>query len=292
VDYAYDTAGSTVDPAWDGTYAGAVVREFAIEATQGVLVTTEEDAIFKVTLGAIAKYPGYYAANDGFLDDAIYIQDSRYYQVFSYVLRIDERLASYKSAVKTMVHPAGTALFGEFEIQNYFDVSIALENLIKILALSLSDSASLTDDLIVFDIDKVVVDSTTMTESLTYSILKALTDSISTPSDSLTILTGKALTDSIDTPTESITAKDIGKALTDSLTTPTESITAKDIDKALTDSLTTPSDSILLATTKYLQDSNIGTLSDSGYVAQNPYSSDYYFAITPIYYNDEVKQTF
>ena len=37
-------------------------------------------ATIKFTIGAVAKYPGYYSSNDGFLDDNIYIQDSRYYQ--------------------------------------------------------------------------------------------------------------------------------------------------------------------------------------------------------------------
>ena len=292
VDYAYDPVGSTIDPAWDGTYAGAVVREFSVESSAGVVVTTEEDAIFKVTLGAIAKYPGYYSANDGFLDDAIFIQDSRYYQVFSYVLRIDERLASYKSAVKTMVHPSGTALFGEFEILNKFDVSVALESLVKILALSLQDSASMSDDSILFNIEKVLSDSSTITESLSFSMLKALADTLSSPTDALTILTTKVLSDSIDTPTEEITTKDIGKALSDSISTPTDSISTKEVGKALSDSLSTPSDSLVLATTKYLEESSVGTFGDSGYVSKNPYSSDYYFATTPIYYNDEIAQTF
>ena len=293
VDYAYDLVGGIPDPAWDGAYAGSIIREFASEASAGVIVTTEEDAIFKVTLGALAKYPGYYSANDGFLSDAIFIQDSRYYQAFSYVLRIDERLASYKTAVKTMVHPAGTALFGEFEISNNFDISVALECLVKILALSLDDEATMLDLDPTFAVSKVLSDSPIITESMVRAIAKALEDSIDTPTDAMTRLVGKALADtSVGTLEDSISAIDFGKALTDSISTPTESITAKDITKALTDS-STPSDAISSkGMTKYLEDTETMSEADDGYVALNPYSQGGYFSIHPIIYDNTVDSKF
>ena len=63
-------------------------------------VSLTEPAILKVTLGPLAKYPGYYVNNDGFLNDAIYIQDSRYYQPYSYVIKIDEALESVPNWVE------------------------------------------------------------------------------------------------------------------------------------------------------------------------------------------------
>jgi hypothetical protein len=146
------TADAFVDygfGAWDGTYAGEVQREFGISTTDS-LVSTEDPAIIKVGLGAIAYYPGYYINNDGFLDDAIYIQDSRYYQAYSYLVKIDETLESYQSAVKTLIHPAGMALFGEYDIRNEFDLSVQLESLIKILTVVASDELVATEDM-VFD---------------------------------------------------------------------------------------------------------------------------------------------
>ena len=306
VDYAYTyvaTPSPHLDYYWDGTYAGSVIREFAAEANAGVQVSTETDAIVKISLGSLAKYPGYYSANDGFLSDAIFIQDSRYYHIFSYVLRIDERLASYKTAVKTMIHPAGTALFGEFEVFNNFDISVALESLVKILALSLSDSVK-TDlgEFYYKDFEKVLSDTSIISESYTFSMEKPLDDE-TTISESATKLVGKSLiaghlindgvttdSESISTPTDSITAKDVGKPLSDSISTPTESITAIDFGKAVSDSISTPTDSTVLQTAKYLTESDIGTLSTSGYIAKNPYSQGGYFATTPIYYNDEIVQ--
>lgn len=80
-------------------------------------------ATIKFTVGAVAKYPGYYTSNDGFLDDNIYIQDSKYYQIFSYDIVVSEQLDSYKSVLKTFIHPAGMALFGTYTIDNTFDIS-------------------------------------------------------------------------------------------------------------------------------------------------------------------------
>ena len=116
----------------DGTYAGTLLREFSL-TFRNAQNESSDPAIVEIDLGALAKYPGYFETNNGFLDDSIYIQDSKYYQAFSYVLKLDERLASYSSVVKTMLHPAGMALFGEFNITNNYDLSIELESLIILI---------------------------------------------------------------------------------------------------------------------------------------------------------------
>ena len=124
----------------DGTYAGLTIREFGISSANSV-VTTTTPAIIKVSLGPLAKYPGYYVNNDGFLDDAIYIQDSKFYQAFSYVIKIDQSLETYKTIVKNLIHPAGMAVFGEYDLRNEFTINTAIESLIKILSITVSDTA-------------------------------------------------------------------------------------------------------------------------------------------------------
>jgi len=134
LDYVAQTAQEIISQgvglAWDGTYNGTVVREFFVD-NKSVVLDPTSPAVVKISLNSLTKYPGYYTTNDGFLDDAIYIQDSRYYQAFAYVLKIDERLNTYRSAVKTMVHPAGMALFGEYDIRNEFDTGTSLEFALK-----------------------------------------------------------------------------------------------------------------------------------------------------------------
>lgn len=129
---------------WDGTYVGDVIREFFVDNKYAIL-DADEPAIIKITLGSLAKYPGYYTSNLGFLDDAIYIQDSRFYQAFSYVVKIDEKLEAYRSAVKTLIHPAGMALFGEYDIRNEFDTGTSLTSMLRFLVLQFQDEAFLSD---------------------------------------------------------------------------------------------------------------------------------------------------
>ena len=137
----------------DGSYVGQVMREFGISNVDATAVTSDP-AIIKCTLGPLAKYPGYYINNDGFLDDAIFIQDSRYYQAFSYVIKIDEALNNYKTAVKNLIHPAGMAIFGEYDIRNEFDVSESLESLIKILNINSKDTVVTSEPGLALDLTR------------------------------------------------------------------------------------------------------------------------------------------
>lgn len=290
VNYAYDVISGVVSPPWDGSYAGEVIREFTTQSSQGVVVSSLQDAILKVSLGSLAKYPGYYSTNDGFLDDAIFIQDSRFYQAFSYVLKLDERLDSYKTAVKTMVHPAGTALFGEFEIQNDFDISVELESLVKSLALQRADSVSSTDSIFTIATSKALSEESVILQVLTQIISKALTDSVEPTDTNWTHLTTKAVTSTLDTPTDTNWTHLTGKVLATSLSTPTDSL-INNLTKALTDS-SPILDSLVQSTTKYLEDNSVGTLTTEGYVAKNPYSEGAYFAVTPIIYDNTIDATF
>lgn len=266
--------------AFDGTYSGETVREFYYDS-KDVIINPDDPAIFRITLGPLTKYPGYYKNNDGFLDDAIFIQDSRYYQAYSYVLKIDERLESYKSIVKTLIHPSGLALFGEYDIRNEFDISISLQSMVKILVVNAQDEFSLTSNITAKDFGKAVEDSITVPDVWTKLLHKPLTDAV-TPDDLVsakdfgkaltdatvgftevrTFTLNKPLADNITTPVDAISAKDFGKAVTDSITptdeydlsidkplfdtlsTPTDAISAKDFGKSLSDSLTTPVDVI------------------------------------------------
>ena len=54
--------------------------------------------------------------DDGFLSSAKYIQDSRYYQSFSYEITSGQSIDGWRDIVKRVVHPAGLALFGKLQI--------------------------------------------------------------------------------------------------------------------------------------------------------------------------------
>jgi hypothetical protein len=290
VDYAYDISGGVRSFYMDGTYAGNILTTFSAQAISNVVsAVAKESAILHVGLGSLAEYPGYYTSNAGFLSDSVFIQDSRYYQAFSYVLQIDERLNTYKTAVRTMLHPAGTALFGEFQITNEFNIGAALESLVRILALSLKETATVTESISSKAVSKALTESVLTSEAQTFSISKALADT-ATSSEAASLETGKVLSDSISTPTDTGITFLTGKALADSINTPTDASITFAIGTALSESVVA-TDSATNSMTKYLTDATTSE-TDAGYVAKNPYSEGNYFAVTPIIYDNTIDATF
>ena len=128
-DYGYVLSPDYVDYTFtDPTYAATFLQQFYDESQSGQ-GTNPAYLLVRFDIGAVAKYQGYYSSNQGFLDDDIVIQDSFRWQKYSYLIRINERLTDYKALLKSYVHPAGVALFGEFQIQNTYapGISASLE---------------------------------------------------------------------------------------------------------------------------------------------------------------------
>lgn len=166
-----DTGGLAFDP----TYAGEILREFYYDNSQSTSETTTP-AIVYIKTGGVAKYPGYYSSNDGFLDDAIYLQDSYYYQAFSYVVKVDEQLETYKSILKTMLHPSGMALFGEYDIRNTLDLGASLQEASRIIILSFQEEIFALSAVPLKQIQKPLQDSITATELTTYTLDKYINE--------------------------------------------------------------------------------------------------------------------
>jgi hypothetical protein len=263
----------------DGSYSGSIIREFSL-SFRNAQTASDDPAIIDVSLGALVKYPFFFTSNAGFLDDSVFIQDSKYYQAFSYVIRIDERLASYKSAVKTMIHPSGMALFGEYNVTNNIDLSITLESLVKSLGIGIEDTfVGVDTNGVTLQFTKVLSDSinTPQDTNIVVTFSKALDDSIDTPTDTLTNLFGKALSDTYSGISDSTATFNIGKGLQDtSVGTLSDSITKIDFEKALTDNPVI-SESLTQEVAKYLEDTSVGTLTNAGKVWMNSYQGqDYY----------------
>jgi hypothetical protein len=64
----------------------------------------------------IIQFPGRYIDTKGFLSWNNRLQDNEYYQEFSYVIRVAELLNKYKDVVKSVLHPSGTKMFGDYMI--------------------------------------------------------------------------------------------------------------------------------------------------------------------------------
>lgn len=59
---------------------------------------------------------GYYNEKRGFLSDVIKLQDSYFYQKFSYVIKTGNNVDTWKDVFAKLVHPAGMIFFGEILI--------------------------------------------------------------------------------------------------------------------------------------------------------------------------------
>jgi len=84
----------------------AVVSEIA----QGALSTT---------VGTVGATAGAFNNDRGKISESLMkIQDSYYYQDFSYVVKVGAAIKDWRAEIKKSVHPAGFAMFGEVSITN------------------------------------------------------------------------------------------------------------------------------------------------------------------------------
>jgi hypothetical protein len=276
----------------DGSYAGSILREFSLNF-RNAQTNSDDPAIISVALGALVRYPGYFQANNGFISDNIFIQDSRYYQAFSYVLKIDERLSSYKSAVKTMLHPAGMALFGEFNITNNYDLSLELESLVKSLGIALTSQFAVSEVFSITQIGKVLSDTldTPSDSNITKVTSKELTTSLSTPDDSsIVTVFGKSEQDSV-TMQSTSTVFNTGKSLSTSYSGMIDSISSFETEKPLSDS-STISESLTQTINKIVTPDTLPAQDHTGYVQLNSYYGQDYIIFADEYSVGSRESTF
>lgn len=79
---------------------------------------TVAEIIGRVKKAGVGKARGYWSTTRGFLNSDKYIQDSRYYQDFSYEIRVAQLLDKYKSILYDTFHTAGSELFGRYLLIN------------------------------------------------------------------------------------------------------------------------------------------------------------------------------
>lgn len=272
----------------DGAYVGTIARQFFINAVDTL---GTDPAVLGVNLEAVAKYPGYYRTNDGFLDDSMMIQDSYYFQAFAYVLKIDEQLQSYASVVRSMLHPSGMAMFGEYSINNKVGLSVALKSYVKSLGVTVYDTVIASDGYEVDENGHVVRGnyfsvykdlSTTysgFTDYLKYVFVKSLQDTFTT-SEIVTHKTTKSLgAGGIEyvTMTEVLT-QFFSKVLPTDTTFLAETYRINNFGKLINDSQATSDLLSFEFTLNTINDPMPGVYPESGYIIMNPYDTGSYQA--------------
>ena len=110
-----------------GTSSGVVAAVSVVDSGIGYesgerVLLTKSGSSFAVSGSAIVKTQGhqigYWRSTRGFLDSDKFIQDSKYYQEYSYELQTGVDFSLYKDVVRDILHIAGTELFGRFTLSS------------------------------------------------------------------------------------------------------------------------------------------------------------------------------
>ena len=102
-----------------------------VETTNRPLATSAQ---VRVSLGGVANSEGYYATSRSHVSSLRgYIQDSNFYQEYSYQVISPLSLDRYRDYALQLVHPAGQALFGKFRSQSNasVDVTVTANNSVR-----------------------------------------------------------------------------------------------------------------------------------------------------------------
>jgi hypothetical protein len=120
------------------TYAGsglASIPTITVQSKNGtgasftcslVQFNTTSQVIAHVIKGGVGKAPGYWSTTKGFLNSDKYIQDSFFYQDYSYQIKAASQLEQYKDILYNTFHPAGAELFGEFQLISAEDAPLTI----------------------------------------------------------------------------------------------------------------------------------------------------------------------
>ena len=68
--------------------------------------------------------------SDGFLSANKYIQDSNFYQLFSYEIESSQNIIQWRDIVKRLIHPAGLALFGKVQYTSRFAAPLSITSIV------------------------------------------------------------------------------------------------------------------------------------------------------------------
>ena len=114
------------------------------------------EIVGKIIKSGIGKARGYWTTTKGFLNSNKYIQDSYYYQDYSYEIKSAKQLREYKDILQNTFHIAGVELFGNFMLNS------KIESNTEILYESTTANTTLLNYILLDNIN-IKVDITSMT---------------------------------------------------------------------------------------------------------------------------------
>lgn len=127
-----ENANITASVGANGTAVGVRIIDSGFSYQDNELVTVASSgrplatsAQVRLDLGGVANSQGYYYSTRSHISSTRgIIQDSNYYQEYSYEIAAALSLSKYRDVVLELVHPAGQALFGEYKSQSNAIVNV------------------------------------------------------------------------------------------------------------------------------------------------------------------------
>mgnify|MGYP003300066741 CR=1 FL=1 len=102
----------------------------AVGGSKSGTIANISTAVGTAQVGQIAKTAGNFLTSAGQVSEInIRVQDSFYYQDYSYVIRVGESINTWRDAIKSTVHPAGWAVFGQVDVVGRADARISAQTL-------------------------------------------------------------------------------------------------------------------------------------------------------------------
>ena len=112
------------------TTANLVVGNTVSTTTGSGVIANIDTAIGTGQVGTFTETSGNFLDNDGILSNELQrIQDSFYYQDYSYVVRVGDSINTWRDAIKSTVHPAGWNVFGEVEVVGSVSAKVSVQTL-------------------------------------------------------------------------------------------------------------------------------------------------------------------
>jgi len=108
----------------NGVVAGAEVISSGYGYIDGESVTAQSDttnnSISVITVvDSTGKGEGRWKNTKSFISDVNYLQDSKFYQQYSYQILAPRMLETYESFVRDIVHQSGLALYGKYQLKDF-----------------------------------------------------------------------------------------------------------------------------------------------------------------------------
>lgn len=136
------------------------------------------DAVLEFYPGAVNRYSGYYTNSDGFLSNNTKLQDSYFYQIFSYVIKSRVSRDAYEDIANQILHPAGLIMFSEYEKMSINPLSVATSSYAS-PALDMLDVVNVYDQFErVFDAIRGISDTVLMTDTVQLNVGKTFNDTV------------------------------------------------------------------------------------------------------------------